>query len=91
MFYDFLFCVSPPSQGFCATSIAQASIMHILEQLSIQMHKKFYQHHMFDLHEDNQQPNYTKITSGTTSYHDVVNCVKPHLHSTLKLFTNNPL
>jgi hypothetical protein len=63
-----------------------------LEQLSIQTHKKFNQHHsMSDSDEDIQLPNYREILSGATSYHDAVNRVKPHLHSTLKLPAKNPL
>ncbi len=46
---------------------------------------------MFDLDEDIQQPNYKEIIFGPTSYHDAMNCVKPHLHSTLKLLAKNPL
>jgi hypothetical protein len=94
MFYDLMlcfFCVYPPSQGSCTISIAQTIIMHFLKQLSIQAHKKFNKHHMFDLDEDIQQPNYREIIFGAISYHDVVNCVKPHLHNTLKLSANNPL
>jgi hypothetical protein len=46
---------------------------------------------MFDSNEDIQQPNYREIISGATNYHDDANRVKPHLHSTLKLPTKNPL
>jgi hypothetical protein len=46
---------------------------------------------MFDSDEDIQQPNYREILSGATNYHDVVNHVKAHPHSTLKLLTKNPL
>jgi hypothetical protein len=84
--------VSPPSQGYCATSDAQAAAVDFLEQLSIQTHKKFNQHHsMSDSDENIQLPNYREILSGATSYHDAVNRVKPHLHSTLKLPAKNPL
>ncbi len=66
--------------------------MHFLKQLSIQTHKKFNQHHsMSNSNEDIQQPNYKEILFGATNYHDDGNCVKPHLHSTLKLPTKNPL
>jgi hypothetical protein len=65
--------------------------MHFLEQLLIWTHKKFNQHQMFDLDEDIQQPNYIEIISRATCYHDVMNCVKTHLHSTLKLSAKNPL
>jgi hypothetical protein len=88
----FLVCVSPLSQSFCTTFVAQAAIVHFLEQLSIQTHKKFNQHHnMFNSDEDIQQPNYKEILFIVTNYHDALNCVKPHLHSTLKLPTKNPL
>ncbi|KAH9570870.1 hypothetical protein CY35_02G063500 [Sphagnum magellanicum] len=46
---------------------------------------------MSDSDEDIQLPNYREILSGATSYHDAVNRVKPHLHSTLKLPAKNPL
>jgi hypothetical protein len=46
---------------------------------------------MFNSNEDIQQPNYREIISGVTNYHDVVNRVKAHFHSTLKLLTKNPL
>jgi hypothetical protein len=66
--------------------------MHFLEQLSIQTHKIFNQHHnMSNSNEDIQQPNYEEIFFGATSYHDDGNRVKPHLHTTLKLPTKNPL
>jgi hypothetical protein len=88
----FLLYVSFPSQGSCATSIAHATIVHFFEQLSMQTHKKFNQHHnMFNSYENIQQPNYMKIFSRATNYHDVVNHVKPHLHSILKLLAKNPL
>jgi len=91
-YFVFFFCVFPPSQGFCATFVTHVTIVHFLEQLSIQTHKKFKQHHsMFDLDEDIQQPNYREILSIATSYHDGLNRVKPHLHSTLKLLAKTPL
>ncbi len=46
---------------------------------------------MFNLNEKIQQPNYKEILSRATSYHDVVNCMKPHFHNTLKLSTKSPL
>jgi hypothetical protein len=46
---------------------------------------------MFDSDEDIQKPNYKEILSGATSYHDVINRVKTHFHSTLKVLTKNPL
>jgi hypothetical protein len=68
-----------------ATFVTQATTVHFLEQLAIQTHKKFNQHHnMFDSDEDIQQPNYKEILSRATSYHDVVNHVKAHFHSILK-------
>jgi hypothetical protein len=65
--------------------------MHFIKQLSIWTHKKFNQHHMSDSNEDIQQPNYKENLYGATNYHDDVNCVKPHLHNTLKLLAKNPL
>lgn len=66
--------------------------MHFLEQLSIQTHKIFNQHHnMSNSNEDIQQPNYMEILFVATNYPDAINRVKPHLHNTLKLLTNNPL
>jgi hypothetical protein len=88
----FILCVSFPSQGYCATSIAHATTVHFLEQSSIQTHKKFNQHHnMFNLNENIQQPNYKEILSKATDYCDAVNCVKSHFHGTLKLSAKNPL
>lgn len=46
---------------------------------------------MFNLDENIQQQNYKEILSRATNYHDAVNCVRPHFHSTLKLSANNPL